>query len=121
MSHIVTVRTHVRDVTALAAACRRLGLEPPARGVAELFNAKAEGQIVRLPGWQFPVVFDLEGAAHYDHFGGRWGDPKQFDKLLQAYAVEKAKQELRRQGHQCTEQPLIDGSIKLLVRPGGAV
>jgi hypothetical protein len=112
----------VRDTDALAAACGRLGLEPPARGVAQLFNAQAEGQIVRLPGWRFPVVFDVAaGTAHYDHFGGHWGDPKQFDRLLQAYAVEKAKAELRRQGHVCTEQPLLEGSIKLLVRPGVAI
>jgi hypothetical protein len=37
------------------------------------------------------------------------------------YAVEKAKSEARRRGHQCTEQALADGSVKLTIRVvGGA-
>jgi hypothetical protein len=42
------------------------------------------------------------------------------DAFLQAYAVEKAKLEARRQGHVVTEQQLSDGSIKLSIQVGGA-
>ena len=34
MSHIVTIRTEVRDPAAVAAACRRLGLPEPVHGTA---------------------------------------------------------------------------------------
>jgi len=71
---------------------------------------------VRLPGWVYPVVFDLSrGQVHYDHYQGQWGDPAQLGRLLQAYAVEKARQEARRQGYRTQEETLIDGSIRLVI------
>ena len=123
MSHIVTVRTEVRDPAALAAACRRLRLDAPAPGTVKLFSGTAEGHVVQLPGWRYPVVFDTAaGRARYDNYGGRWGAPRQLDLLLQMYAVEKAKLEARRRGHAVTEQSLPDGSVKLVIRElaGGA-
>src|SRR4051812_44067671 len=106
MSHVVTVRTEVRDPSALAAACRRLELEPASVGTARLFGGSAAGQIVKLPGWRYPIVFDTAaGQVRYDNYGGRWGDAKKLDLLLQMYAVEKAKIEARRRGHTITEHP----------------
>ncbi len=49
-----------------------------------------------------------------------WGDQAQIDRLLQMYAVEKAKLEANRRGHTVTEQALSDGSIKLTIQVGGA-
>lgn len=119
MSHIVTIRTQVRDPVALAAACARQGLSQPTQGKARLFVAEAEGHIVHLPGWTYPAVFDaVTGEARFDNYGGSWGDPKELDKLLQAYATEKAKIEARKAGHSVTEQLLADGSIKLTVQVG---
>lgn len=120
MSHIVTVRTQVRDIVALAAACRRLGLSQPTQGTATLFSSQATGQIVQLPGWTYPVVFDTAtGEAHYDTYNGAWGDQKELGKLLQRYAAEKASQEARRAGHSVVEQSLPDGSIRLTIQAGG--
>ena len=117
MSHIVTVRTEVRDPAALAAACRRLGLDAPALGTAQLFSGTAEGHVVKLPGWTYPVVFDTAaGQVRYDDYGGRWGDVRRLDELLKFYAVEKVKLEARRRGHSVTEQPLLDGSVKIVIR-----
>jgi len=122
MSHVVTIKTQIRDPAALAAACARLGLDPPERGTARLYAAEVAGQIVRLPGWLYPAVVDVAtGAIAFDHFNGSWGDPKHLDRLLQAYAVEKAKVEARKAGHSVTEQALADGSIKLTVSVGGAI
>ncbi len=73
MSHIVTIRTEVRDVTAIRAACKRLGLAEPVQGSAKLFSGEASGLIVQLPDWQYPMVADLAtGQLKYDNFGGRW-------------------------------------------------
>ena len=44
---------------------------------------------------------------------------QELDRFLQAYAVERAKSEARRQGHSVTEQPLADGSIKLTIQLAG--
>lgn len=121
MSHIVTIRTEIRDPAALLAACSRLGLPAPVRGRARLFSGEAEGLIVQLPGWQYPIVVDAEaGKVHYDNYGGAWGAQRELDRLLQAYAVEKARIEARKAGHTTTEQALPDGSIKLVIRMGGA-
>jgi len=121
MSHVCTIETRVRDIGALRAACRRLGVTEPVLETVELFSAKATGYCVRLPGWRYAVVTDLaNGQLQFDNFQGRWGEQAELDKLLQAYACEATKLEARRKGHTWTEQHLADGSIKLTLAVGGA-
>jgi hypothetical protein len=120
MSHIVTIKTEVRDQAAIGSACRRLELPPPITGTAQLFGGQASGLIVRLPGWTYPVVIDMaSGQVRYDNFNGMWGDQAELDRFIQMYAVEKARLEARMRGHQVTEQALADGSIRLTIRVGG--
>ena len=119
MSHIVQIQTQVRDLAAVRAACRRLGLEPPQRRRVRFFSGSAAGWAVQLPGWQYPVVVDLaSGQVHFDNYEGRWGDRQRLDAFLQAYAVEKTKREARRRGYRVTERPLADGSIQLRIQVG---
>ena len=122
MSHIVTVKTEVRDAAAVRAACQRLGLPAPVQGTVKLFSGEAAGLAVQLPEWVYPVVCDTaNGTLKYDNFNGRWGDQRRLDNFLQAYAVERARAEARRRGHTVSEQPLADGSIKLTIQvQGGA-
>lgn len=73
MSHIVQICSQVKDAVAAAAACQRLGLAAPVHETVRLFSGSATGLAVRLPGWRFPVVFDLAaGEARYDNYGGHW-------------------------------------------------
>jgi hypothetical protein len=73
LSHIVQIQTQVRDATAVDAACRRLGLPPPVQRTAKLFSSTATGLTVQLPGWSYPVVFDVAtGDVKFDNFNGRW-------------------------------------------------
>ncbi|MCI0356974.1 MAG: DUF1257 domain-containing protein [Planctomycetaceae bacterium] len=122
MSHVVNIRTEIRDGEALRLACRRLGLAEPVHRTVRLFSASATGLAIDLPGWNYPVVCDLDsGQAQLDNYQGAWGDQGELDKLLQMYAVEKAKLEARRKGHVVSEQSLVDGSIKLTIQVvGGA-
>jgi len=121
LSHIVTIKTQVRDEAAVIAACQRRQLAPPERGKHRVFTREVEGLAVRLRDWHFPVVCQLEtGEVQYDNYGGRWGKQHELDGFMQAYAVEKARLESRRRGHTVTEQALADGSIKLCVQVGGA-
>ncbi len=114
MSHIVTIQTKIHDRFAVSIACRRLGLPAPEHGTIQLYSGAATGLLVRLPGWQYPAVIDIEsGNVRYDNFGGRWGEQAQLDRLLQMYAVEKTRLEARKRGHQVFEQQLQDGSIKV--------
>ena len=122
MSHIVSIKTKLLDAAAVNAACRRLGLEQPVSGTAKLFSAQASGLIVKLPGWHYPAVIDTtSGEVKYDTYNGRWGKQQELDKLLQAYAVEKARAEARRLGNTVTEQTLTDGSIKLTIQVGSQI
>ena len=121
MSHTVEIKTEVRDPTAVAAACRRLQLPPPVAGVTRLFAESVSGLAVQLPGWRYPVVCQpLSGDIKYDNYQGRWGNARELEKFLQAYAVEKALLEARKQGHSVHEQALADGSIKLTIQVAGA-
>jgi hypothetical protein len=120
LSHVVSIKTQVRDHAAVSAACRRLELPSPLVGTAQLFSGQVSGLIVRLPDWTYPVVLDTTtGQVHYDNYNGAWGEQSQLDHFLQIYAVEKARIEARKKGHQITEQSLADGSIKLTLHVGG--
>jgi hypothetical protein len=120
LSHIVTIQTEIRDAAAVIAACRRLSLPEPVQGTVEVFATTATGLQVQLPGWNYPVVCDLStGKAHYDNYGGVWGQEQELDRFLQAYAAESAKIEARRNGHMAFEQPLENGYLKVTVEVSG--
>ncbi len=120
MSHIVEIKTEVRDEAAVQSACRRLHLSPATRGTFQLFASSETGLGIELPHWKYPVVANTEtGQLRYDNYEGRWGEQEFLDQFLQGYAVERAKIEARRKGHSVVEQRLDNGSIKLTVNVGG--
>jgi hypothetical protein len=120
LSHIVRVKTEVRDHAAVEAACRRLSLPEPATGTAQLYSGQATGLLVHLPDWLYPVVIDTaSGTIRYDNYGGCWGDEQHLHRFLQAYAVERARGEARRNNYTTTEQSLSDGSILVEIEVGG--
>ncbi len=119
MSHTVVIETHVLDAVAVRKACDRLGLDEPVEGEVKLFSQTVCGLAVRLPKWRYPVVFDLKtGESKFDNYQGYWGNQKELDQFLQAYAVEKTKLEARRKGYFVTERPLRDGNIQLSIQLG---
>ena len=121
MSHVVNIRTEIRDSQALRAACHRLGLAEPVHETVRLFSGEATGYAVRLPDWRYPVVCHLDtGTLAYDSFHGRWGNEQELNRLRQSYAIEKARIETHKQDHQLTETRLADGSVKLTIQIGGA-
>ncbi len=121
MSHVVEIRTEIKDEQAVRAACTRLQLAAPEHKTVRLFNATATGLCVQLPGWSYPVVANLQtGQVQYDNYQGHWGEQRHLNSFLQAYAVCKATIEARKKGHTCSETRLEDGSIRVTVRVGGA-
>ena len=119
MSHIVEIKTQVKDAAAVRAGCNRLRLPPPFQGKHRLFSGEMTGLGVQLPDWKYPVVCNLSsGELKYDNYNGRWGEQQHLDSFLQAYAVERAKLEARRKGHSVTESQLSNGSVKLTIHVG---
>lgn len=116
MSHIVTVKTEVRDEMAVRAACLRLKWEQPTFGDFRVFSENKTGLGVKAPGWQFPIVCNLNtGVVEYDNYNGAWGHQDRLNEFLQAYSVEKAKLEAAKNGYSVYEESMADGSIKLSV------
>ena len=112
MSHIVSIKTQVRDPAGVVAACRRLALPEPVHGTAVLFSGQATGLLVQLPGWHYPAGIETRsGTIHYDNYQGHWGDEQQLHRFIQAYVVEQARIEARKKSYLTTEQSLADGSI----------
>jgi hypothetical protein len=121
LSHIVQIETQIKDEQAVRAACTRLQLTAPEHKTARLFSTTVSGLCIELPGWQYPVVANLQtGQVQYDNYGGHWGEQARLNAFLQSYAVEKAKIEARKKGHTCSETRLQDGSIRVTVLVGGA-
>ena len=120
MSHVVQIKTQVRDAAAVRAGCKRLKLNPPVVREVKLFSQTVNGLAVQLRDWRYPVVFDTQtGESKFDNYQGKWGKQERLDEFLQAYAVEKTKIEARRKGYSVSEQSLSDGSIKLSIGLGG--
>lgn len=120
MSHIVSIRTEIRDQAAVMAACSRLKWPAPTTGRHRLFSTTVEGLAVQAPRWNFPIVCNLAtGELSYDNYEGRWGDPAELDRFKQSYAVEKTKLEARRAGRYVAERLLSDGTIQLTVQVSG--
>ena len=120
MSHIVEIKTEIRDEQAVRSACVRLKLAAPERKTVRLFSATETGLCVGLPGWRYPVVCNvLTGELRFDNYNGYWGPQAELNKFLQAYAVEKAKIEARKKVHLAYETAQEDGSIKVTVHVRG--
>jgi len=120
LSHIVEIKTEIRDEQAVRAACVRLKLAAPETKTVRLFSATATGLCVQLPGWRYPVVCNLlTGQIQFDNYGGHWGAQAELNKFMQAYGVEKAKIEARKKGHLAYETAQEDGSIKVTVHVRG--
>jgi len=72
LSHIVSIKTQVRDPAAIMAACRRLQVPEPQPGTAELYEGPATGLLLLLPEWRYPAVIDVQkGEVRFDNFEGR--------------------------------------------------
>jgi hypothetical protein len=69
LSHIVEIKTEVRDEAAVKAACVRLQIPNPEHKTVRLFSATATGLCVQLRGWSYPVVCNLQtGQVQYDNY-----------------------------------------------------
>src|SRR5262245_37815917 len=120
MSHVVSIQTQLRDPKSIVATCQRLGLAEPVQGKAQLYAGQtAEGLLVQLPGWKYPIAIDTaSGQVQHDNFQNHWGDIAELHKFQQAYAIEVVRNQARLKGYVVTEQTLQDGSVKLQIQEG---
>lgn len=138
MSHVTTIDIEIRDLDALATACRRCGLELTRGQETFLWYAKRRGDCTHairvdtsasgyselregVESYEIGVTrredgkgFELQLDPHAGGFGliERCGVDAQ--KLRQMYATEVALKTARLQGFSVREVSQADGSIRLL-------
>jgi hypothetical protein len=96
-----------------------LGLESPEQRTVKMYEGEVTGLAVKLKGWLYPFVIDTTtGTIKADNYNGTWGADAELDAFKQAYAVEKAKIEARKKGHQVVERVTDNGSIQLTITTG---
>lgn len=127
MSHLTTIKGEVRDLELLEKTCERLGYPKP-RYVTkyQMFDGSTvDGHAVNLPGWQKPVVFDIEsGKVHFDNYSpytnpehpqvlsgekrlgedGRWGAISKLDRFVDEYQLQAILETAQQEGHEVEVQ-----------------
>lgn len=138
MSHVAIIEIEVTDLAALAAACQRLGFAfrenqktykwygrwegdyPLPEGFSQEDLGKCD-HAIRVPGADYEVgVAKARRKPGYQLLWDFWSQGglteklgQKGEKLVQAYGVEKAKREARRQGFSVYETTREDGSVRL--------
>lgn len=123
MSHIVTIKTELKDHDLLKEAVNALNDKAKAANTPQLeilpaskhhlFSGDQVGLGIRLPGWNYPVVIDEQGVVKYDNYGGSWGKQIELDRLVQEYSLEALEREARTQGYFTDRVETEAGAIKL--------
>jgi hypothetical protein len=103
MSHTMNIKTEIKDLEALRAACERLNIGIAYSDNIHLFSTTEKGAAIFLKDWRFPVVIRDDGTIALDNYGGAWGDMAELNKLTAYYGIEKAKLEAWKHGHTVTE------------------
>jgi hypothetical protein len=116
VSHTATVEIHFRDPEALADACRELGF-PLEHGSVTFYDQQiASGEVIRLPGWHYPIVVETPETVRMDNFDGRWGDIAHFRRLKQTYAVHASIRAVQRTGRRVLQRIEQSGHVQLVVQ-----
>lgn len=97
MSHIVTIKSQMKNIEALTASCEALKI--PFQVGPHQVTLYAGQQVktdfsFQLPGWRYRCAVNAEtGEVKMDNFGGSWGKIEEFDKLHQEYSAQVVERE----------------------------
>jgi hypothetical protein len=122
MSHFTTIKTQIKDIEALRAACQEMGL-------SLLTNANARGYVNNTIKGDFVIKlngpYDIAVNKREDGTFGITADlwlghvekevGPQYGKLIQLYGVHKTIIEARKKNLSVMRQQKQDGSIKLVL------
>jgi hypothetical protein len=122
MSHFTTIKTQIKDITALRAACEEMGLtllrSTAARGYYE--NKIKGDYVIKLKG-PYDIALNQQPDGSYGLTTDWWSGHvekevgKNYGKLLQLYGVHKASLEARKKGHLVHRSQQKNGAIKLVI------
>ena len=122
MSHFTEIKTQIKDIQALRAACRELNLplleNAEARGY---YENKIKGEFVIQLSGPYDIAVNKQDDGTYGLTADLWQGhvEKQvgtgYGKLLQLYGVHKTMIEARKKNLSVLRQQKADGSIKLVL------
>jgi hypothetical protein len=120
VSHFTTIKTQIKDIVALQAACAELGLQMQDNAEARGFGRKRQhGEyVIRLKG-PYDIAVNQQSDGTYGLATDWWDGHvekevgKDYSRLMQLYGVHKATAEARKKGYLVSRRALSDGSIKL--------
>ena len=120
MSHTVKRQSACTDQVVVDRAARNLGAEILGQGRHKLYSGTYTGYGIKLPGWSYPVVLDLQsGEMKFDNYGGRWGNEERLADFKQRYTLEGQTAVAEKKGHKTKEVVLPNGNVELHVTVGG--
>ncbi len=122
MSHFTTIKTEIKDITALRGACEELGLgliqNAEARGYYE--NKQRGDYVIKLKG-PYDIALNKQPDGSFAMTSDPWDGHvekevgKDYGKLIQLYAIHKASIEARKKGHLVKREQQGNGTIKLTI------
>lgn len=126
MSHFTTIKTEIRDIEAMRAAVARMGFELKKDAECRYFyGTEKKDYVLVLPG-KYDAALEKQDNGSYlltaDFFKGYVLNciGENGNKLLQAYAVEKAKLEARKRGFSVTERKEGESLLLTIRDPQGS-
>jgi hypothetical protein len=122
MSHFTTIKTQIKDLEALRAACGELGLALLAKANARGYGGTTRqgDHVIRLKG-PFDIAVNQQPDATFGLTTDWWNGHveqevgRDYGRLLQLYGVHKASREARRKGLSVLRQSQRNGAIKLIL------
>lgn len=88
ISHTVTVDIKIKNRDAAIKAAQAQGAQIIGEGNHRLFDGKeVNGLAFKFPQWQYPVIIDSDGRAHYDNYHGAWGNPQDLETFKDNYSI----------------------------------
>lgn len=120
MSHTVRMKSKLTEPTIIARAAdrwaKRMGktCQVEMNSWAQLYDrAHAQGTVLKINGWRYPVVVKDDGQLLYDDFGGTWGNVRDLHGIQQHYSALIVGDQMREEGWVVEESETADGEIKL--------
>lgn len=122
MSHFTSIQTQIKDLDALADACKELGVELVHQGEARGYatNVRTGDAVIRLKG-PYDIALNQQPDGTYALTTDWWDGHVEkevgtnFSKLIQLYGVHKAMREAKKKGYLASRKTLPNGAIKLTI------
>ncbi len=122
MSHFTNIITQIKDLAALANACKELGVELLQGGKARGFagNTRSGEAVIKLKG-PYDIALNKQSEGNYELATDWWNGHVEkevgtnFARLLQLYGVHKTMREARKKGYLASRKTLPNGAIKLTI------